>query len=287
MTPLSAPSIPVGYTSFPNAMSLLYLHQKDWMLRDLSLTITLAPFSVPDQDPVAMFAALYRWEKNRSARRQICDHLGSCLASAKTYAVGVSKANGELYWIPAAAWRLTSFSGPNRSAIPVIEAVFDGSQMGVPGKFGGTMLYYPLLSSRELALAFDAETPPAEPEVRPVGESPRTAIERPADVSLMDASPGSATIRQAVSSNLPIVSDGKRELPSPNNLGGRPAVHAWEAFWIEVACWAAKNDLQEDDRPALRRHMLAWFAEQSSAPPDDSAVDRKLRALYVAATRQT
>ena len=287
MTPLNAPSIPDGYTSFSMVMDLLYLCQTDWMPQAFSLRIALAPFPVPDQDPVTTFTTLGRWKKDQSARRQVRNHLGSCLASAKAHSVGVSTTTGELHWIPAAAWRLTSYAGPNSSSTPVIEAVFGGSHMHVPGKFGGTILYYPLLSSRELALAFDAENPPAEPEVRPIGEPPRAAIIRPTEASLMNSSSGTATVGQVVPSKLSSMTDGERELTTPRNRGGRPPIHAWEAFWIEVACWAAKNDLQLDDRPELRRHMLAWFAKHSSAPPDDSSVDKKLSALYAAATRQT
>lgn len=285
--PLSKVSIPEGYTSFPKAMGLLFLYQSDWKPQAFSLRAALAPFPIPDQDRVAAFTALGRWERDRSALRQVRDDLGYCLASEKIYSVGISTTSGELHWIPASAWRMTSNTGPNRSAVPVIEAVFDGDCIRVPGKSGGMWSYYPLLSSRELAIAFDAENPPAEPALRPNGESPRATIIRPVKASQVDDSSGTAAIGQMSPFQPGSMSKGKPEPVKPQNLGGRPEAHSWEAFWIEVACWAAKNDLQPEYRPELRRHMLAWFAQRSSTPPDASTVDRKLKALYVEATRKT
>jgi len=284
---LNTPSIPEGYTSLPRAMSLLFLYQSDWKPQEFNLLNALAPFPLPDQDPVAAFTVLGRWEKNHLARRQVCVHLGHCLASEKVHSVGVSMTSGKLYWIPAAAWRLVSYNGPNRSAVPVIEAVFNGDRIHVRGKFGGTISYYPLLSSRELAIAFDAVNLPAEPALRPDGESPRATTFRPLEASSIDAPSRNPTIGQVILPQPDSTSQGKQELVKPQNRGGRPPAHDWEAFWIEVACWAAENDLQADDRPELRKHMLAWFAERSSTPPDASTVDRKLSALYAEVTRKT
>jgi hypothetical protein len=70
--------------------------------------------------------------------------------------------------------------------------------------------------------------------------------------------------------------------------GGAPPRHDWDAFWIEVALYAAKNDLDPNYRQELQAHTVAWAAETSSEPPDDATIRSKLARLFktVAAEQQ-
>jgi hypothetical protein len=69
-------------------------------------------------------------------------------------------------------------------------------------------------------------------------------------------------------------------------VGGSPPKHDWEAFWIQVAIWAARNDLVKEDRPRLQKHMTDWTATQWPTPPDPATIRKKLSALFNAAAAQ-
>lgn len=62
--------------------------------------------------------------------------------------------------------------------------------------------------------------------------------------------------------------------------GGAPRKHDWEQFWIEVALYAAKNDLDPAHRTELQRHMRAWAAEHWTNPPDDPTIRGRIRRLF-------
>lgn len=64
--------------------------------------------------------------------------------------------------------------------------------------------------------------------------------------------------------------------------GGAPQKHDWEEFWIEVALYAAKNDLDPEHRTELQRHMRAWTAERWTNPPDDPTIRRRIKRLFEA-----
>lgn len=68
------------------------------------------------------------------------------------------------------------------------------------------------------------------------------------------------------------------------NSGGRPPKWDWDEFWIEIALWAAQNDLVPEDlrRQELKRHIMQWFANRNpdGDTPSDSDVRRRLSALF-------
>lgn len=67
--------------------------------------------------------------------------------------------------------------------------------------------------------------------------------------------------------------------------GGRPPKHDWEGFWVEVALYAAANDLHPDHRTELQQHMQTWTAERWSEPADPATIRKRLRRLYEVAGR--
>jgi hypothetical protein len=64
------------------------------------------------------------------------------------------------------------------------------------------------------------------------------------------------------------------------NVGGRPPTHNWEAFWIEVAHYAALHDLDPQHRAELQRHMESWTAENWPDAPDPATIRSRLARLY-------
>jgi hypothetical protein len=67
--------------------------------------------------------------------------------------------------------------------------------------------------------------------------------------------------------------------------GGRPPVHDWDAFWIEVAWYAAENDLEAAHRHELQRHMENWTAKTWEKPPDAETIRKKIRELFARVTQ--
>jgi len=62
---------------------------------------------------------------------------------------------------------------------------------------------------------------------------------------------------------------------------GRPPKHDWDAFWIEVAHFAAKNDLMPEDRAELQQHMERWAVGAApNDPMDSTTIRRKLQSLF-------
>ena len=62
--------------------------------------------------------------------------------------------------------------------------------------------------------------------------------------------------------------------------GGRPPKHDWDAFWIEIVLFAAKEDIQPGDRERLRQHMNEWVAKNSKDPPEESTIAKRLKRLF-------
>jgi hypothetical protein len=75
----------------------------------------------------------------------------------------------------------------------------------------------------------------------------------------------------------------KRSAPQ----GGRPPKYDWDAFWIEIAIYAALNNLEEGHRSELQTHMMKWAAEHWADPPEDATIRGRLRKLYEAARGRT
>ncbi len=67
--------------------------------------------------------------------------------------------------------------------------------------------------------------------------------------------------------------------PEPKKrAGGRPAVHDWDAMWIEVVRLATEDKIT--DRPALSKHLLEWFSERGGIEPGESALKEKMSKLF-------
>ena len=64
----------------------------------------------------------------------------------------------------------------------------------------------------------------------------------------------------------------------PPKRGGRPPIYDWDAMWIEVVKLATEDKI--NDRPALSRHLLAWFAERGSPEPGESIFKDKMSKLF-------
>jgi hypothetical protein len=74
---------------------------------------------------------------------------------------------------------------------------------------------------------------------------------------------------------------GEQEVRSIRSTGGKPPKHDWDAFWIEVALYASKNDLIGVERTELQQHMERWSAEHMSDPtPNPATVRAKIKKLY-------
>ncbi len=124
-------------------------------------------------------------------------------------------------------------------------------------KRGGSYTCYPLIEARALALTFGATNPPAPPP--------------PLNIRDLEPRPPAPE---------PLAPD-----PEPaKGKGGRPRKHDWEAFYIEVAWWAAANDLSTDgnERPELQRYMVEWCQRWGNSAPDPRTIQDKLRDLYIA-----
>jgi len=72
------------------------------------------------------------------------------------------------------------------------------------------------------------------------------------------------------------------EPPMRRSGGGAPPKHDWEAFWIEVALFAEKNELDPTHRSELQKHMVDWTAGTSLKPPDEATIRSRLARLYKA-----
>lgn len=66
----------------------------------------------------------------------------------------------------------------------------------------------------------------------------------------------------------------------PKRPGGRPKRHDWDAFWIEVAWYAAENDLDVGHRQELQQHMVNWTAQEWQDPPDPATIRSRLAQLF-------
>ena len=78
------------------------------------------------------------------------------------------------------------------------------------------------------------------------------------------------------------------EPPAPRRAsGGRPVLHDWDAFWIEVARYVASKDLGDASagRRKLQQHMARWCAANMATGaepgPSDATIRREaLERLY-------
>jgi len=146
-------------------MATLLTHQTTWRCQDLSLQFGLQQHN--EKYGASLFGGYEEWENNTSAQRSVLYTLGTRLSSETTRSVGISVRTGELEWIPAAAWRLFQDNPRSNTRLTSIEGAFEGRLVRVARLRGGYFEFFPLLSLRELSLAFEAEEPAPEPNLAP------------------------------------------------------------------------------------------------------------------------
>jgi hypothetical protein len=67
---------------------------------------------------------------------------------------------------------------------------------------------------------------------------------------------------------------------APRTRGGRPVQHDWDAFWIQVAMFAAENGLYAEERTKLQRHMQDWTAQHWPEISDPATIRARIRRLF-------
>ena len=77
------------------------------------------------------------------------------------------------------------------------------------------------------------------------------------------------------------------EPPAPRRApGGKPVLHDWDAFWIEVARYMASKDLRDASagRGKLQQHLERWCARNMATDmkpgPSNATIRKKLQRLY-------
>ncbi len=177
-------------------------------------------------------------------------------------AAAINDRDGSVVWAPAATFRTSDFLNGMQVSAAVL-ALY-GKAIRVPDTVDPARFYL-ILSCQTLALIFGAENPPEAP--------PQTAVDDVQEVKRRV---------QEVSQAEPVKGKGK---------GGRqPSQDLWRPFWIEVACWAAANELipADEQRPALRRHLLDWAVQPSDMKrPSEPSIDRALTDLFAGVTLKT
>jgi len=63
------------------------------------------------------------------------------------------------------------------------------------------------------------------------------------------------------------------------NRVGRPTHYDWDKFWIEVAMYAAREDLTKDDWRKFAKHMREWCFENFSDGFDKTNINKKIKPL--------
>lgn len=177
------------------------------------------------------------------------------LALGETQAAGIDANTGAIVWAPHNIWRTSSMFKTKREGAAFLALSGQSIQFG--NWRADHLTAYPILTCRALAQIFGAETPPDEP--------PRSVL-----AGIQEVERKGREVSQA------------EPIEAPTNRGRKPSQNMWEPFWIEVALWAAKNDLTPagERRLELRRHMQAWAAGPTSPRPSDTSIDRALRSLF-------
>lgn len=193
-------------------------------------------------------------------KRVILLYFGPDLASGRLRAAGIDQASGEVVWIPSETWRLNTTVRSNGPETSALEAALDGDNVHTSTVAGPSRCCVPLLTwvHFKKMMAVDSVQPP--PSVEPI-----------------ELLPNGGALKAGIETRGP-VSKG------PSHPGGRQPSHDWDAFWIEVAWYAAKHDLEIAHRPKLQRHMLEWTGKHSKTPPDEGTIRKKLKELFAGQT---
>lgn len=131
---LDQPTIPIGYTSFPEILTVLVIQRDGWGLKSHRLMADFAAYPIWGADVRERLNALKEWTEGEHSKQAISLYLAGLLASDRLHAVGISELTGALEWIPSAAWRL-NITGELSScpALPAISQAFAGRRIEVPG----------------------------------------------------------------------------------------------------------------------------------------------------------
>jgi hypothetical protein len=218
----------------------------------------------------------WNWlEQDVVVQNQVLAFLGPKLAGATVRAAGFVVSDGRLFWAPPEAWSRIGSEEPDGPSVNTVHLALGGHIIGFPVS-DLLIPCFPVISERELALAFNAGSPPSTPSREPMDLiAPYPGHEPVTDpLSVLDSPPAPQLAAQ---------------VPRVQNRGGKPPRHDWLLFLMEVAWWAAANDLHshEAHREDLQRHMVEWCdREWRDDAPDDSTIRKKLQDLYAYGRRR-
>lgn len=198
-----------------------------------------------------------RLESGPMLQAAILSFLGPLLVSGKLRTAGIDQERGQIVWIPMETWRVmvnATRGGSQRSS--VLQMALTGEEVGTLGMIGPRRRCLPLLRLSDMC------------GIAGVTETPMPMSVEPLDITEPPATPKPT----------PMAEEPRR------NPGGRQAKYDWDSFWIEVAWYAAENDLDGEHRTELQQRMEQWTGQKWRDPPDGATIRRKLAALYARAT---
>jgi hypothetical protein len=246
---------PDGFCSFDD-ISLVIVGHSGWKLRNLPVKMELISQFID----TGMLQWSDQHERLVDPNLQLMAQISQYLTTGEHSASAILW-NGSIVFVPPQSWRIMEWVGDRNLA--AIQIAFAGGEISIPRANGSFDKGRAIISFQDLGEIFGATHPPAPPMLRPT-YLPEYAPPRP-----------EPECDEVVSNS---------QLARPRPTGGRPVTRDWDAFWIEVAHYAAINDLELEHRPELQRHMQEWSARESTSPMDESSIRRKLAQLYARKT---
>ena len=186
--------------------------------------------------------------------------MGPEFISGRLRAAAVVVTSGQLIEIKPSEWRRQVPFAPRQ--IATVSAACLGQMIWV--RIGsGDKQCWAIVAEHDLAMRLGHTDAPPLP------------AEMPAEWLESDASPNLAPAAEASDISCETAFQTKR---------GRPPSHDWEEFWIQVAIYAARDDLKLEHRRELQTHMMKWTAEHWQNAPDQATVRSRLARLFKAVT---
>lgn len=239
------PPAPTGCTTFPAIPSLLATNAEAW---------GIPPGRLPTP----------------ADRRAYAQVIGEELGAGNGRAGGIHAYKGIYVWAPIETWRTSDILNGKRESAAFLALNGEAIRFPFPLRMG-TFTCYPFLTCRAVALMFRAENPPGEP--------PSSVLDGIQEINGFAARPASPRAFIPAPSGQP---NGGRA--GDHSKGGRPPVHDWERFYIQLAWWGAADHEFEPEgkfRPELHEAMMAWCSEQwGDDAPDERTVRLKIAAFY-------